>query len=70
MKKQVIALAAAGLSMNIEMVPHESKIGGISAILANSLSLLGMDLTFIGACGEDARIIGEVIESDERVRLL
>ncbi len=49
-------LAAAGLSMNIEMVPHESKIGGISAILANSLSLLGMDLTFIGACGEDALV--------------
>ncbi|MBO7710391.1 MAG: carbohydrate kinase family protein [Lachnospiraceae bacterium] len=49
-------LAAAGLSMNIEMVPHESKIGGISAILANSLSLLGLDLTFIGACGEDALV--------------
>ncbi len=49
-------LAAAGLSMNIEMVPRESKIGGISAILANSLSLLGLDLTFIGACGEDALV--------------
>lgn len=58
-------LEAAGLSMNIEMVPHESKIGGISAILANSLSLLGLDLTFIGACGEDA-LVPEFKEMAER----
>lgn len=44
-------LAAAGLSMNIEMVPYQSKLGGISLILANSLANLSADVTFAGALG-------------------
>ena len=45
---------AAGLSMNIEMVPVNAKIGGIGAILANSLSSLGFQMTYIGAMGKEA----------------
>ena len=45
---------AAGLSMNIEMVPIRAKIGGIAAIFANSLSLLGFDMTYIGAMGKES----------------
>jgi len=45
---------AAGLSMNLEMVPGLSKLGGISAILANSLATLGFRVTFIGAMGKEA----------------
>lgn len=44
---------AAGLSMNIEMVPVNAKIGGIGAILANSLSSLGFQMTYIGAMGKE-----------------
>lgn len=46
-------LNAAGLSMNLEMVPQGSKLGGISAIFANSLATLGFGVTFIGAMGKD-----------------
>lgn len=46
-------IEAAGLSMNIEMVPVNSKIGGIGAIFANSLSLLGFRMTYIGAMGKE-----------------
>lgn len=45
---------AAGLSMNIEMVPVSSKIGGIGAIFANSLSNMGVDMTYIGAMGKES----------------
>lgn len=47
-------LAAAGLSMNLEMVPLYSKIGGIGAIFANSLSKHGFDVTYIGAMGKES----------------
>lgn len=46
-------LDAAGLSMNLEMVPLNSKLGGIGAIFANSLSKLGFNLTYIGALGKE-----------------
>lgn len=45
---------AAGLSMNIEMVPVNSKIGGIGAIFANSLSNMAVDMTYIGAMGKES----------------
>lgn len=44
---------AAGLSMNIEMVPVNRKVGGVATIFANSLSKMGFDLTYIGALGKD-----------------
>lgn len=44
---------AAGLSLNIEMVPIKTKIGGNGTILANALADFGMDITYIGAMGRD-----------------
>lgn len=43
---------SSGLSMNIEMVAVEQKIGGNGTILANALANQGMDVTYIGALGE------------------
>lgn len=43
---------AAGLSMNIEMVPIVTKLGGVATILANSLTTLGANMTYIGALGK------------------
>lgn len=43
---------AAGLSMNIEMVPIVTKLGGVATILANSLATLGTKMTYIGALGK------------------
>ncbi|MGJ9578639.1 PfkB family carbohydrate kinase [Actinotignum sp. GS-2025c] len=42
---------AAGLSMNIEMVPVTIKLGGVATILANSLATLGNRVTYMGALG-------------------
>ncbi len=44
---------AAGLSMNIEMVPVTKKLGGVATIFANSLSLMGMDITYVGSLGKE-----------------
>lgn len=43
---------AAGLSLNIEMVPVMEKLGGNGPILANSLMALGAQVTYIGALGK------------------
>lgn len=51
---------AAGLSLNIEMVPIQKKLGGNGVILANSLMEQGMDLTYLGALGKEH--IHEVFE--------
>lgn len=59
---------AAGLSMNIEMVPINSKIGGIGAIFANSLSTLGFDMTYIGAMGKES-LNPNYLEFDKRATL-
>lgn len=44
---------AAGLNMNIEMVPISRKLGGNGPILANSLLQLGVPVTYIGALGKN-----------------
>lgn len=44
---------AAGLSLNIEMVPVDRKLGGNGAILANSLIEHGMKVVYIGALGRE-----------------
>lgn len=43
---------SAGLSTNVEMVTVQRKLGGNGPIMANSLSELGMEITYIGALGE------------------
>ncbi|WP_454053162.1 hypothetical protein [Clostridium sp. Marseille-Q7071] len=44
---------AAGLSTNIEKVPLKIKLGGNGPIMCDALINLGLDLTYIGALGED-----------------
>lgn len=44
---------AAGLNMNIEMMPVSHKLGGNGAILANSLLQLEIPVTYIGALGKN-----------------
>ena len=44
----------AGLSMNIELVPTQIKLGGNAPIMANCLSTLGNEIDFIGAIGKEA----------------
>lgn len=44
---------AAGLSTNIEKVPLKIKLGGNGPIMCDTLINLGLDLTYIGALGED-----------------
>lgn len=44
----------AGLSMNIELVPQQIKLGGNAPIMANCLSALGNEIDFIGAIGREA----------------
>lgn len=46
--------SCAGLSMNIEMVPRQKKLGGNGPILANALLGAGIDVTYIGALGVPA----------------
>jgi len=45
---------AAGLSLNVEMVPVKTKIGGNGTILADALVNQGMKITYIGAMGKDS----------------
>ena len=44
---------SAGLSMNIEMITMQQKIGGNGPIFSNSLIAMGCDVTYIGAVGDD-----------------
>lgn len=44
-------VSCAGLSMNVEMVPVQQKLGGNGPILANALLGCGMDVTYVGALG-------------------
>lgn len=46
-------LEGAGLSMNIEMLPLENKIGGNGTFFASGLEKYGVPLTYIGAIGKD-----------------
>ena len=45
---------AAGLSLNLEMVPVQTKLGGNGPIMANSLVRHGCKMTYIGALGKEA----------------
>jgi hypothetical protein len=45
-------IEAAGLSMNIEMLPISQKLGGNGTILANSLLQMGVRTNYIGALGK------------------
>lgn len=44
---------AAGLSANIEFIPIQNKLGGNGPIMSNALSNYNLDVTYIGAVGED-----------------
>ena len=46
-------LHAAGVSMNVEMVPVRRKIGGNGVILANALKQHGIDVVYLGTCGRE-----------------
>jgi hypothetical protein len=43
--------AAAGFSANVEFVTAMLKLGGNGPIMANALSRLGLDITYIGNLG-------------------
>ncbi|MBC5658750.1 hypothetical protein H8S44_03045 [Anaerosacchariphilus sp. NSJ-68] len=45
---------SAGLSMNVEMLPVQEKLGGNGPIFANSLAKHGFDVTYIGALGKES----------------
>lgn len=45
---------AAGLSANIEFIPIQNKLGGNGPIMSNALSNYNLDVTYIGAVGEDS----------------
>jgi len=45
---------AAGLSMNFELVPVQTKLGGNGPILSNALIEYGVTLTYVGALGQDS----------------
>lgn len=45
--------AAAGMSLNIELVPVRKKLGGNGPILASALLDQGLDITYLGALGKD-----------------
>jgi sugar/nucleoside kinase (ribokinase family) len=46
--------SASGKSSNIELVTKQAKIGGNGPIMGLSLASLGLDLTYVGALGEDS----------------
>lgn len=46
--------AAAGMSLNIELVPIRKKLGGNGPILASALLDQELDVTYLGALGKDA----------------
>lgn len=45
---------AAGLSANIEFIPIKNKLGGNGPIMSNALSNYNLDVTYIGAVGENS----------------
>lgn len=45
-------IEASGLSLNVELLPFNKKIGGNGPIMANALSVLGSSVSCIGAFGE------------------
>ena len=45
---------AAGLSANIEFIPLKNKLGGNGPIMSNALSTYNLDVTYIGAVGENS----------------
>lgn len=45
--------AGSGLSINVEIVPVDKKLGGNGPIFANSLKRFGADITYIGSVGKD-----------------
>ena len=45
---------AINRSLNIELVPQYSKLGGNGPIMANSMQRLGIHINYIGALGKDA----------------
>ena len=47
-------MSASGLSLNVEIVPIQRKLGGNGPIFANALKLYGADITYIGSVGKDA----------------
>ncbi len=47
-------MGGSGLSMNIEIVPVQVKLGGNGPIFANALKKLGTAVTYMGAVGENA----------------
>ena len=44
---------AAGLSLNVEMVPVQTKLGGNGPIMANSLARHGCKMNYIGSLGKE-----------------
>ncbi|WP_195990344.1 hypothetical protein [Clostridium sp. D53t1_180928_C8] len=45
---------AAGLSANIEFIPVKNKLGGNGPIMSNALSTYNLNVTYIGAVGENS----------------
>lgn len=60
---------AAGLSTNIELVPRLVKLGGNGPIMANALSAMGMDITYIGSLGKPTihPVFNELVEKAKKV---
>lgn len=46
--------SASGLSLNVEIVPVQRKLGGNGPIFANALKLYGARITYIGSVGKGA----------------
>lgn len=60
---------SAGVSLNIEMMPIRTKLGGNGTILANSLMRHGVKIDYIGACGKES-IHPVFDELNEKVRII
>lgn len=45
---------AAGLSANVEFIPIKNKLGGNGPIMSNALSTYNLNVTYIGAVGENS----------------
>ncbi len=61
-------IKSAGVSMNVEMVTMQQKLGGNGPILANSLIKHGCDVTYLGALGKpDIHPVFKEMASSSRV---
>jgi len=62
-------LNSAGLSTNIELVPRLVKLGGNGPIMANALSTMGQQISYIGALGapEIHPVFKDMVERCQRV---